>query len=85
MRKRIGVNGWVKDLVVQLPPLTPRQLWELLDTIHWKLFGTTYKAYAIPIPERPVQIAPINLDLHVTSGDLWRRLAGDGRVAQPIS
>jgi hypothetical protein len=73
----IGVNGWVKDLVVELPPLTPRQLSELLDVIHHKLFWTTYKAYAIRIPESPAQITPLNLDLHVTSGDLWKWLVGN--------
>jgi hypothetical protein len=76
-RHRIGVNGWVKDLVVELPPMTPRQLSELLDAIHRKIFWTTYKAYAIPIPDGPVQVTRLNLDLHVTSGDLWKWLVGD--------
>ena len=76
-RHGIGVNGWVKDLVVELPPVTPKQLSELLDSIHHKLFWTTYKAYAIPIPEGPVQLTPLKLDLHVTSGDLWKWLVGD--------
>ena len=76
-RHRIGVNGWVRDLVVQLPPMSSQQLSELLDNIHHKLFGTTYKAYAIPIPEGPVRLTPVNLDLHVTSGELWKWLVGD--------
>jgi hypothetical protein len=73
----IGVNGWVKDLVVELPSMPPGQLSELLDIIHHKLFWTTYKAYAIPIPDHPPQIAPLSLDLHVTSGDLWKWLIGN--------
>ena len=76
-RHRIGVNGWVKDVVVELPPMTPKELSELLDAIHHKLFWTTYKAYAIPIPEGPVHITPLNFDLHVTSGDLSKWLVGD--------
>ena len=57
--------------------MTTREYSELLDAIHHKLFWTTYKAYAIPIPEGPVTLTTLNLDLHVTSGDLSKWLVGD--------
>lgn len=73
----IGVNGWVRDIVAQLPPVTDRQLTELIDEIHHGLFATSYKAYAVPIPDRVAPRQAINLDLHVTSAELNKWLVGD--------
>jgi len=65
----IGSDGWVKDIVVDLPPMSDAKTAELLDALHVQLFGTAYKAYAIKLSDRPVQAAD-NLNLHVTSADL---------------
>jgi hypothetical protein len=76
-RHRIGVNGWVTDIVADLPAMSSQQLSYLVDALHRKLFKTAYKAYAISIPDSTVGVAHANLDLHVTSGDLWKSLIGD--------
>ena len=73
---RIGVNGWVRDLVVELPPMSDEQLTELIDNIHGKLFGTSYKAYAIPISYGDATSPHIDLNLHVTSAELNKWLVG---------
>src|SRR5713226_8361953 len=41
----IGVDGWVKDIVFQLPPLDAAKTHDALDAIQEHLFQTTYKAY----------------------------------------
>ena len=72
----IGVNGWVRDLVVQLPPMSETQLNELVDNLYRTLFGTSYKAYTIPIPDHSTTNPQIDLDLHVTSAELNKWLVG---------
>jgi hypothetical protein len=73
----IGVNGWVRDLVVRLPPMPEEQLTELIDNVHRKLFKTSYKAYAIAIPGSSTSNPRFDLDLHVTSAELNKWLLGD--------
>lgn len=72
----IGVNGWVRDIVVQLPPMDEAKLSELIDNLHRSIFGTSYKAYAVPIPDASASVPRIDLDLHVTSAELNKWLVG---------
>src|SRR5215469_2950373 len=53
MRHGIGFDGWVKDVLIDLPPLEPARLRTLIDTLHEKIFGTAYKAVAVEIPSSP--------------------------------
>lgn len=76
-KHRIGADGWAADVVIDLPPMPDRQLAVLLDTLHEKLFGTTYKAYVIPISGSASNIAKDPMNLHVTFGDLRSWLLGD--------
>jgi hypothetical protein len=75
--ERIGVDGWVADVVVDLPPLDPQQLREVVDHLQQLLFGTSYKAYVTPIPANPTQVHAEKLNLHVTSGDLRAWVFGE--------
>src|SRR2546421_9118750 len=38
----MGVDGWTKDIVFELPQLDNRGLTDLIDTIQLYVFGTTY-------------------------------------------
>ena len=82
-KQGIGYDGFVKDVLVDLPPMTDAKLAELLDAIHRELFGTSYKAYAIPIRGTDFHDRPADFDLHVTSGELrsWLLSVPKGRTA----
>src|SRR5258708_5614772 len=43
-RTGVGVNGWLKDILVELPPMSEPDLELLIDKLHSYLFGTSYKA-----------------------------------------
>lgn len=66
----IGVDGWVKDVVIDLPRLSDAALVADLDQLHRTLFGTTYKAYAASIPDAASRKPLPPLDLHVGAADL---------------
>lgn len=71
-RHRIGFNGWAKDVLVQLPPMGESDLELLVDKLHHYLFGTSYKAVAVPIIGASGNSTPKNykFDLHVPVGNL---------------
>jgi len=80
--ERIGVDGWVEDVVIDLPPMDPQHLRELVDHLQQLLFGTSYKAYITPIPTSAAQLRPTKLNLHVTSGDLRAWVFGQTKQEQ---
>jgi hypothetical protein len=67
---RLGVDGWVQDVVIALPPLEATRINRLINGLQIKLFGTSYKAYVVPIPEEGATVQHTALNLSVTSGDL---------------
>jgi hypothetical protein len=74
-RHSIGFDGWVKDVLIELPPLGDSQLAALVDGLEEKLFGTAYKAVAVDIPSSPPQRATdYNFDLRVPASTLRRWL-----------
>jgi hypothetical protein len=76
---RVGVDGWVRDIVIDLPPSTDQQTEALVIAIHRLMFGTAYKAYSIPIEVDRAQATNVDLNLHVTSAQLYRWLIGATR------
>jgi hypothetical protein len=79
-RRKIGYDGWVTDIVVTLPPTSESTLRDLVDRVHYYLYGTTYKAHAIGLPATKPETAPTILDLRVTTADLQRWI-----VAEPLA
>jgi len=73
---KMGVDGWLKDVVFELPgSLSEREQADLLDSMHLYVFGTTYKAEtlqgALHRPNPKINAAP-RLDLRVSAADLYR-------------
>lgn len=66
----VGYDGWVKDIVVELPKLTQDQLRTLVDRLYIHLFGTAYKAYVMKIPHSGTPERRGMLNLQVTAADL---------------
>jgi len=77
-RYRIGYNGWTKDVLVDLPSMDDKSVGLLIDKLYSYLYGTSYKAVAVPIPypESSSQAA-YKLDLRVPSSTLSSWLLRD--------
>ena len=69
-QRRVGYDGWVRDLVATLQPMSDRQVAELIDELHDYLFGTTYKAEALELPLTPLPGGVNKLDLDVSALEL---------------
>ena len=67
---RVGYDGWVRDAVLALPPLSEDKLAFLLTRLHRDLYGTSYKANAVLLPIKPPPANNRSLDLSVSVGDL---------------
>ena len=68
-RHRIGVDGWVADVVTRLPPQSEDATAELVRQLSGYLFGTSYKSYALQIGAKKAAPAD-NLDLSVSTTQL---------------
>ena len=68
-RHRVGVDGWVADIVTRLPPQSEEATTELVQQLCGHLFGTSYKSYALPIGA-PRQAPAQDLDLSVGTAQL---------------
>jgi hypothetical protein len=64
-KRTMGVDGWLKDIVFELPPiLTERGRADLLDSVHLYVFGTTYRAETLELGGLPWRISkPETLEL----------------------
>ena len=90
---KIGYDGWVRDAVLALPPLSEDELAFLLTRLHRDLYGTSYKANAVQLPIKPPPANNRSLDLSVSVGDLNKWLNSKeikftsiiGGNARPIS
>jgi hypothetical protein len=68
-RQQVGYDGWVQDAVAVMPPMSNDDVRTLVAAIHLAFFGTTYKAYALPIGTRGL-VDSSALDLDVTAAEL---------------
>lgn len=68
----LGYDGWVKDVVVDVPPMKEADLRDLLDRVHVYLFGTTYKTAPLPLPATASAPTPVPIDARVAATDLFR-------------
>ena len=69
LKHPIGVDGWVKDALVDLEAVPESQVNEMVSAVHWYAFGTTYKASALVLPAVPIKERP-RVDLSFTMSDL---------------
>jgi hypothetical protein len=84
-KQPIGHDGWVKDVVVTLPPLDAPALRELLDRVHDYLFHTTYKADMLDLPAGPLPITQgAELDIRVSAPDLKRWTVDEREAFRPV-
>jgi hypothetical protein len=67
----IGFDGWVKDVVFELPPTGDNELNELIKKLSAYLFSTDYKAYALRLPVNLDELTTkYPLDIQVRTRDL---------------
>jgi hypothetical protein len=76
---RLGVDGWVKDVVIRIPALEQGRLAGVVNRLQLRLFGTAYKAYVMGIPADATRPELAKLNLRVTSGDLKTWIFGHTR------
>ncbi|SMG54968.1 hypothetical protein [Paraburkholderia susongensis] len=78
-KSRIGYNGVLIDAVVDLPPASQAQVDSLVAMLSTRLYGTSYKAYALPIADTPPPSRLSGLDVTLTSKQIWKWFIGDNR------
>lgn len=74
--KRIGHDGWVKDVVVTLSG-NDDDINSLLSRLSQEVFATSYKAYALPLPPKGVEGNSSKLDLQISTAELKKWLIDD--------
>jgi hypothetical protein len=74
----IGVDGWVKDVLLRLPPMDEASTRDTLDAIQQHVFNTTYKAYVMPLPAATPAPSSDKLDLNVSIPEVKKWLFEDG-------
>ena len=88
--QRVGHDGWVRDAVVTLPPSDDRVLSSLCQKINRHLFGTSYKAYVLQIPNKiitpPKQIPPARhqFDYKISAAELQKWILTDRELFRPV-
>jgi hypothetical protein len=70
----VGVDGWVKDIVLQLPPMDESETRDALDAIQQHVFYTNYKAYVMSLPVEKPAPSDDKLDLNVSIGEVQKWL-----------
>ncbi len=86
MKQDIGHNGWVKDIVVVLPNLTPDETQGLVTRLNRFLFFTSYKASYIELTlgkTSPQKRGALRTNLQVSVSDL-RSIALDKNEFLPL-
>jgi hypothetical protein len=79
---RVGVDGWVKDILLQLPPMDEVATREALDAIQQHVFHTNYKAYVMSLPVKKPASHSDKLDLTVAVAEVEKWLFKD---REPLS
>lgn len=84
-KQPIGHDGWVKDVVVTLPPFDQTALREMLDRLNDYLFHTTYKADVLDLPAGPLPVTKhAEFDLKVPAPDLKRWTVDEREEFRPV-
>jgi hypothetical protein len=79
----IGFDGWVKDAVFVVPPMTVPERRQLVSSLHIKLYGTSYKANLEPLaPVRSAKKPALNVA--VTPAELQNWLLDPGSVFSAV-
>ena len=82
-KQKIGYDGWVKDLVVEIAG-EDGDINSAISSLNQLLFYTSYKSYVLPLPAKTPNRVPFNLDLKVTSAELKSWLVDSRESFTPI-
>jgi hypothetical protein len=66
----IGMDGFVRDVVAELPPMRDAEFAALADRLHLYLFSSTYKAYTLQFDGAAQTARAPELNLRVSAADL---------------
>jgi hypothetical protein len=80
----VGHDGWTRDVVTTLPPLSDVELRELVSRLHVRMFGTSYKAYALGIPSAPPARPRVDLNAQISAAELHRWLIERSEPFAPV-
>jgi hypothetical protein len=69
-RWRMGLDGWLSDVVAELPAMSSPDLDGLLVGVHRTVFGTSYNARVTPLSAAGTLASNHQLDLSVTATEL---------------
>ncbi len=82
-KQKIGYDGWVKDLVVEIAG-DKSTVDSAVSSVNRLIFGTSYKSYVLPLPANPLNNSPFNLDLQVSTAELKQWALDDQETFTPI-
>lgn len=83
-KQKIGYDGWVKDLVVEIVG-NQSDVDSAISSLNRLLFNTSYKSYILPLPANvPTDRMSLNLDLQVTSAELKKWVLDDNETFTPV-
>lgn len=82
-KQKIGYDGWVKDLVVEIAG-DNSAVDSAISSLNRVVFETSYKAYVLPLPAKTASNPLFNLDLQVTTAELKRWALDDQETFTPI-
>jgi hypothetical protein len=82
-KQKIGYDGWAKDLVVEIAG-DQSSVDSAVSSVNRLIFGTSYKSYVLPLPVKPSNNSPFNLDLQVSTAELRRWALDDQETFTPI-
>jgi hypothetical protein len=82
-KQKIGYDGWVKDLVVEVAG-DKLSVDSAVSLVNRLIFGTSYKSYVLPLPVKVPSNLPFNLDLQVSTAELKHWALDDQETFTPI-
>jgi hypothetical protein len=82
-KQKIGYDGWVKDLVVEIAG-DQSAVDSAVSSVNRLIFGTSYKSYVLPLPLKAPGNSPFDLDLQVTTAELKQWALDENETFTPI-
>ncbi len=80
----MGYDGWVKDVVVELPSMSETDFRELLAQTHIHLFHSAYKAWTLDLSAPARRLAAADFDVRFTPAELEQWLAARTGRFRPL-
>lgn len=83
VRWRMGFDGWVQDVVAQIPATDSLALDMLLLDLNRLLFGTAYQARVVALGSTDATVETPRLDFRVTAAELREWMLTDSETFSP--